>query len=329
MKIILSLLLICLAALVSCGVTGSGKEKTPPDILGKIVFSANDKSGVPQIYTIKANGTHLKQLTHFSRHSNRSGIEPAWSPDGSRIAFASYSGTTLGTYLMVMGADGSNMRLLKRYKKGSLKGMIGAWPSWSPDGSKIAFQVCTNCEIGGSNYEISYVAVKGKYYAPGQVHDVTNSPYSDMFPAWSPDSKKIVFASDRDYINADTLRFRQDLYVINTDGTHLQRLTTSGNVSIPRWSPIGGYIAYAWQSINPNIYLLNLKLDKVKKITNLKFVGRPSWSQDGSKLLIPATTNRGKSVIQIISKRGTILETFKLSFNSLKDSRDFDWYSGQ
>src|SRR5690606_12524784 len=70
--------------------------------------------------------------------------------------------------------------------------------------------------------------------ASGTVTRLTEHPAADTNPRWSPDGNQIAFISQGDYFDADTLRLRRDLYVMEEDGSGKRRLTNSG-------SP-GGYI---------------------------------------------------------------------------------------
>ena len=79
------------------------------------------------IYVMNADGSGTRRLTHNARYN----AEPAWSPDGRKIAFRSTRNGNRDIY--VMNADGSGKRNLTRNpaQDGS--------PSWSPDGRRIAF----------------------------------------------------------------------------------------------------------------------------------------------------------------------------------------------
>jgi Tol biopolymer transport system component len=124
------------------------------------------------IFTINADGSGLTRLTTDPRED----VQPAWSPDGSKITFSSLriGPRSSGYEIYTMNADGSNQVQLT--EKG------GTDPTWSPDGSTIAF---TKGIDGGSNLEIYSIGVDGSNEA-----NLTNSPWSirEMQPAWMPSS---------------------------------------------------------------------------------------------------------------------------------------------
>jgi Tol biopolymer transport system component len=101
-----------------------------------IVFSASINGQGNKIFTVKADGTELKNLTPGTDSVGRG--KPVWSPDGSQIAFhsldASDTSERIVSDIWMMDANGSNPVNLTASPE-----ILEIWPAWSPDGSQIAF----------------------------------------------------------------------------------------------------------------------------------------------------------------------------------------------
>jgi Tol biopolymer transport system component len=221
---------------------------------GKIAFaSGRDSQG--GIYVMNPDGSNVQRLSH-------GGQDPAWAPDGTRIAFTTAGAASLGA-IYVMNSDGSNVRKLIN----EVHGIQGI--AWSRNGAKIAF-ASSPSQLGSP--EIYVMDADGT-----NMHNITNYWASDASPTWSPDGTKIAFESYRggDY----------DIYVLDTDGGNLQRLTFAPyNVSAardPAWSSDGNKIAL---SIGFNIFVMDTNGGNLRQLTNSGMDNSPTWSPDGTRI---------------------------------------------
>jgi Tol biopolymer transport system component len=279
----------------------------------KIAFMSIRNERV-NVYVMNANGSGQRRLLR-----NAGGV--AWSPDGRKIAFtrqtwANQNRQTLpDEHLYVMNADGSGLLRLTSDQASD------AFPVWSPDGRKIAFQRRTGILAESDVYVID-VDGSGERNLTG---DGTSSP-----PVWSPDGRKIAFGSWRDggwgaiyLMNADGSGQRRlaggfpvawspngrrilfvrvggvgrggpaaaYVYVMNADGSGQRRLTRTAQGS-PSWSPDGRKIVFvSVRDGNFEVYVMNPDGSGQRNLTRHPgFDNAPAWSPDGRKIAF--TTKR-------------------------------------
>jgi hypothetical protein len=164
--------------------------------------------------------------------------DPEWSPDGTRIAFTGresldFSGESVHFYLFVINADGSGQTRIADWPLPFNSFFFqegGSGPTWSPDGTQIAYSYDNGQSPTQQPRRVADIAVVNA--SGGAVKFLTEHPAADTFPSWSPDGARIAFTSNRDG--------RRAIYVMNSDGSQPLRLTsTVADNFDPNWQTLG------------------------------------------------------------------------------------------
>lgn len=191
----------------------SGAAFLPGDLALVLTMSFEGNS---DIYRLAFDGTPPEALTRGPIGALN--VEPAVSPDGTRLAFA--SDRTGNTHIFISGIDGS------KPKRITMAGKLNASPAWSPDGKTIAF-----ASDDSGHFDIYTISNDGQNLK--RLTDARKSsgrPANHENPSWSPDGRHIVFSSDR--------TGNSQLYLITADGSNEYRITEDHyNWKTPKWSP--------------------------------------------------------------------------------------------
>jgi Tol biopolymer transport system component len=200
----------------------------------RILFDGGTNNSGDHLFSISAAGGSMRQLLFGSAFD----AGPAISPDGTRIAFDRGGGPNPpASGIFLMNVDGSHVTRITTPPAAAAGG--DADPSFSPDGTKLAFVRYGNSD--GTDGAIYIVGVDGK-----GLRQVTPTTFLDAArPHWSPDGSKLLFGAPGQFVV--TSLDGNNVYVVNVDGSELTELTHFvGNdyAENPAWSPDGTMIVF-------------------------------------------------------------------------------------
>ncbi len=205
------------------------------------------------IFMADLNGKIVKQLTHSKGYD----AEATLSPDGKKMIYTSDKDGDIDLYIMDL-ASGKEKRVTN-----TLGYDGGAW--FSPDGKKIIWrasrpttpdevkeykELLAENLVAPTHMEVYIANVDGS-----NVKQVTNFGQANWAPAFFPDSKRIIFASNHEYKRG----FPFNLYTINPDGSNLQKISRDkGFDAFPMFSPNGKKIIFCSNRNNGGTHDTNI-----------------------------------------------------------------------
>ena len=208
-------------------------------------------------------------------------ISPAWSPNGSQLAYVSFESRKPVVYTHDIASG-------KRRLIANFKGSNSA-PAWSSDGRTMAVTLSRD---GGS--QLFSIDSNG-----GEPRRLAQSGSIDTEPAYSPDGKSIYFVSDRGGA--------PQIYRMPAMGGQAERVTFSGNYNIsPAISPDGRWLAYISRVSGAfKLHVMDLTAGTVNAITDTSADESPSFAPNG-RLIVYATQQQGREALMTTTLDGKV-----------------------
>ena len=275
------LIVASLSMLVAVGIVGPATTTYAEVALnGRIAYYSytGDMTLSYDVFSTNLDGSGQTNLSNAPETDDN----PAWSPDGTKIAFRAQRAGNDEIY--VMNADGSGQTNLTKTAGDEED------PAWSPDATKIAFAA-----ENATTYEVFVMNADGT----GR-ENLTEDPGFDGAPTWSPDGTKIAFETDRE---GDS-----EIYVMNADGSGQANLTEAPSTEdrAPAWSPDGTRIAFV-RSLpgNNEIFIMNADGSGQENVSDDAGTDEhPAWAPDGTRIAFLSDRD-GNSDIHVMNADGS------------------------
>jgi TolB protein len=220
-------------------------------------------------------------------------MSPAWSPDGSRLAYVTFEADRAEVYVQDLAG--------RREVVASHPGINGA-PAWSPDGRRLALTLSRD-----GNPEIYVVELASR-----QLTRLTQNSAIDTEPAWLPDGSAIVFTSDRGG--------SPQLYQVPARGGPSERITFEGDYNADAAvSPDGSRIAMVHRVQGDyRIAVLDRKTKLMTILTRGRLDESPSFAPNGS-LVLYAAKSGGADVLEAASVSGGFRQQLQLQEGQVRE----------
>ena len=246
---------------------------------GHIAF-VTDRDGNYEIYRMAPDGAGQTNLTNDPRPD----FQPAWSPDGSKIAFSriDFDGSQ---NLWLMNADGTGQT--------KISSVDGGEPAFSPDGTRLSY---TSFSPAFNAFDIRLVNSDGT----GDVA-LTSGGSWNFLSSWSPDGTMILFTSTREKDRTSLAHLSS--YVISPDGSGLSRVGTfSGAEFIARWMPDSRHIVFSRN--NQGIWITDLDGSEAHELHHaLPYESLGGVSPDGEWIVFDAGKRSLKGAVNVFVMR--------------------------
>lgn len=226
--------------------------------------------------------------------SNEPIMSPAWSPDGSRLAYVSFDQKK--PVVVVQNLAQGTTRVVANFRGNN------SAPAWSPDNRFLLVALSKD-----GLTQIYRITANG-----GDAERLTDSPGIDTQPAFSPDGQWIAFTSDRGG--------SPQIYKMPANGGPAQRITFEGSYNVgPRFSPDGKTIAFVQRDAGRyRIASLEFATGQVQVLTDGTLDDSPTYAPNGKMVLYEAQVG-GRGQLAAVSGDGRVRQRLTSAAGDVQD----------
>jgi TolB protein len=243
-------------------------------LLGTKIYFVSNRTGNKEMWVMDPDGSNQRQISHLNSLS----INPAVSPDGTKLAFTSFAKGNPAIFILSTDTG----RRLPFYNQVA---SMNATPGFTPDGKQLLYSSTA------SGWAQIYIAnLDGS-----NLRRISSTRSLEVEPKVNPKTgTDLAFVSGRSG--------PQQIYRMNIDGTDVQRLTNGeGEASNPCWHPNGQLLAFSWTrgfaTGNFNIFVMDVASRSFNQLTS--GAGRnenPSWAPDGRHIAFQSTRGGSEQI---------------------------------